>query len=54
MERRERWVLAICMSVLMSIAFGISLHDLGTGICLGVCMGIAFGLFESEGDDGSE
>lgn len=50
MERRERWVLTICTTVLMSIAFGISLHDVGIGICLGVCMGAAFGLFESEGD----
>lgn len=54
MERRERWVLAICTSVLMGIAFSISLHNLGTGICLGVCMGVAFGLFGSEGDDDSE
>lgn len=54
MERRERWVLAICTTVLMSIAFGISLHSVGTGICLGVCMGVAFGLFGSEGDDDGE
>ena len=54
MERRERWVLAICTTVLMGIAFGISLHNVGMGVCLGVCMGVAFGLFGSEEDDGGE
>ncbi len=54
MERRERWVLAIWTTVLMSIAFGISLHNVGIGVCLGVCMGVAFGLFGSEGDDDGE
>ena len=53
MDIRERWVLAACTTVLMSIAFGVSLHNIGTGICLGVCMGMAFGLFGS-GDDGNE
>lgn len=53
MERRERWVLTACTTVLMSIAFGISLHSIGTGICIGLCMGMAFGLFGS-GDDGDE
>ncbi|MBP3893691.1 MAG: hypothetical protein J6D34_06585 [Atopobiaceae bacterium] len=52
MEIRERWVLTACTTVLMSIASGISLHNIGTGICLGVCMGVAFGLFGSEDDDG--
>ncbi|MBR3327482.1 MAG: hypothetical protein IKG22_09205 [Atopobiaceae bacterium] len=51
MEIRERWVLTACTTVLMSIAFGISLHNIGTGICIGVCMGVSFGLFGSEGDD---
>jgi hypothetical protein len=53
MEIRERWVLTACTTVLMSIAFGISLHNMGTGICLGICMGTDFGLFGS-GDDGDE
>ena len=53
MEIRERWVLTACTTVLMSIAFGISLHNMGTGICLGICMSTAFGLFGS-GDDGDE
>ena len=53
MERRERWVLTACTTVLMSIAFGISLHSIGTGICIGLCMGMACGLFGS-GDDGDE
>jgi hypothetical protein len=35
----------------MSIAFGISLHNIGTGICLGVCMGVSFGLFGSGDED---
>ena len=51
MERRERWVLTTCTAVLMSITFGISLHNIGTGICLGVCMGVAFGLFGSGDED---
>ena len=51
MEKQERWVLAICTTVLMSIAFGISLHNVGVGICIGICMGAAFGLCESEGED---
>ena len=51
MERRERWVLTACTTVLMSIAFGISLHSIGTGICIGLCMGMAFGLFGSGDDD---
>lgn len=54
MERRERWVLAICTTILMSIAFGISLHNVGIGVCLGACMGVAFGLFGSEEDDDGE
>jgi len=53
MEIRERRVLTACTTVLMSIAFGISLHNMGTSICLGTCMGTAFGLFGS-GDDDSE
>ena len=53
MDIRERWVLTACTTVLMSIAFGISLHNMETGICLGICMGTAFGLFGS-GDDGDE
>jgi len=52
MEIRERRVLTACTTVLMSIAFGVSLHNIGTGICIGVCMGVAFGLFGSEDDDG--
>lgn len=52
MEIRERWVLTACTTVLMSIAFGISLHSIGTGICLGVCTGVAFGLFGSGDEDG--
>ena len=51
MEIRERWVLTACTTVLMSIAFGISLHNMGTGICLGVCMGVAFSLFGSGDED---
>ena len=51
MEIRERWVLTACTTVLMSIAFGISLHNMGTGICLGDCMGVAFGLFGSGDED---
>lgn len=51
MEIRERWVLTACTTVLMSIAFGISLHNIGTGICLGDCMGVAFGLFGSGDED---
>lgn len=51
MEIRERWVLTTCTTVLMSIAFSISLHNIGTGICLGVCMGVAFGLFGSGDED---
>ena len=51
MEIRERWVLTACTTVLMSIAFGISLHNIGTGICIGVCMGMAFGLFDSGDED---
>ena len=39
------------MTVLMSIAFGISLHNSGAGVCIGVCMGAAFGLFDSGDDD---
>ena len=51
MEIRERWVLTACTTVLTSIAFGISLHNMGTGICLGDCMGVAFGLFGSGDED---
>ena len=51
MEIRERWVLTTCTTVLMSIVFGISLHNIGTGICLGVFMGVAFGLFGSGDED---
>jgi hypothetical protein len=51
MEIRERWVLITCTTVLMSIAFGISLHNIGTGICLGDCKGVAFGLFGSGDED---
>ena len=51
MEIRERWVLTACTTVLMSIAFGILLHNMGTGICIGVCMGMAFGLFGSGDED---
>ena len=51
MERRERWILAASTTILMSIAFGVSLHNIGTGICIGVCMGMAFGLFGSGDDD---
>jgi hypothetical protein len=39
------------MTVLMSIAFSISLHNIGTGVCLGICMGTAFGLFGSGDED---
>jgi hypothetical protein len=35
----------------MSIAFSVSLHNIGTGICIGVCMGVAFGLFSSGDED---
>lgn len=51
MKKQERWVLTICTTVLMSIAFGISLHNVEVGICIGVCMGVAFGLFGPEGED---
>ena len=53
MEKRERWVLAVCTTVLMSIAFGVSLNNIGMSVCIGLCMGVAFGLFGS-GDNGDE
>jgi len=53
MKKRERMVLAVCMTVLMSIAFGISLNNIGIGIAIGICMGVAFGVF-GEGEDSNE
>ena len=45
--KQESWFFAACITVLMSIAFGYSLHNIGEGICIGIMMGVAFGAFES-------
>ena len=53
MTRKERQVLAVCLTVMLCISFGIALHS-WAGVCIGICIGVPFGLFGSEKDDEDE
>lgn len=55
MSKEEKRILAICLTILYCISFGIAMHS-WTGVCVGICMGVACGLFGSEeaDDEGQE
>ena len=46
----ERWMQALCLTILFCISIGVALHS-WVGVCVGICMGVPFGLFGAEKDD---
>jgi len=53
----NRWVFALCMTILWGIVFIYAMDNVTIGVCMGLLMGMAFGLFDctkdSEGTDES-
>ena len=52
MRSGERAILALCLTTLLCISFGVALHS-WAGVCIGLCMGLAFGLSDQK-DDSNE
>ena len=43
---KNRWIFALCMTVMLGIVFVCAMDNVITGICMGLLMGMAFGLLD--------
>ena len=43
---KNRWIFALCITVMWGIVFVYAMDNVITGICMGLLMGMAFGLLD--------